>query len=107
MEFVRPFNKLNKTNADLTGGKGASLGEMTQAGIPVPPGFVVLSASFEHFIKETRLVEEIDSVLHEMNHKEISLVEAASEKIKGLILSRDMPKDIETDIKKHFKTLGA
>ena len=109
MELLRPFNKLNKSNADLAGGKGASLGEMTQAGIPVPPGFVVLSASFEQFIKETGLVQEIDAIIdaETFNHKEVSLVEAASEKMKGLILSREMPKDIETVIKKAFKELDS
>ena len=41
MEFIRKFDQLNKGNADIAGG-GASLGEMSNAGIPVPPGFVVL-----------------------------------------------------------------
>lgn len=105
MELIRNFSNLNKKDADIAGGKGASLGEMTQAGIPVPPGFVVLSNSFEQFIKETDLVQEIDAVLSSVDHRAIHTVEAASEKIKELILSRDMPKDIETDILKHFTEL--
>ena len=109
MELTRTFSQLSKKNADLAGGKGASLGEMTQAGIPVPPGFVVLSASFEKFIHETGLVQEIDAILDggTFNHKEVSIVEDASSRIKGLILSRDMPKDIKDDILKNFKELGA
>lgn len=105
MELVRNFSRLSKEDADIAGGKGASLGEMSQAGIPVPFGFVVLSNSFEQFIKETDLVEEIDAVLASVDHKAIHAVEAASEKIKELILSKDMPKDIETDILKHFAEL--
>jgi len=46
MSFVKLFNEINKGDAALAGGKGASLGEMTQVGIPVPPGFVVLSSAF-------------------------------------------------------------
>jgi phosphoenolpyruvate synthase/pyruvate phosphate dikinase len=107
MELIRPFLQLNKDHADLAGGKGASLGEMTQAGIPVPPGFVVLSDSFEHFIKETDLIQEIESILSKVNHKEIHTVESASERIKDLILSRDMPVDIRRDIEKTFNDLNA
>ncbi len=105
-EFVRAFAGLTKNDAHLAGGKGASLGEMSQAGIPVPPGFVVLSESFEYFIHETDLVQEIDAILSKVNHKEIHTVEKASESIKELILSREMPADIAAEILAHFKKLG-
>ncbi len=42
MELTRVFEKLGKNDVGLAGGKGASLGEMNQAGISVPPGFVPL-----------------------------------------------------------------
>ncbi|GEM_PF-7039148 len=35
MELLRDFKAINKHDAALAGGKGASLGEMTSAGIPV------------------------------------------------------------------------
>lgn len=107
MELVRNFKGLGKSDAPIAGGKGASLGEMTNAGIPVPPGFVVLSNSFEQFLHETSLHTEIDTVLHKVDHRDINTVEKASETIKGLILSREMPKDIEEAITKEFKALGA
>ncbi len=106
MELIRNFTGLNKGDAGLAGGKGASLGEMTQAGIPVPLGFVVLAGSFEQFLKETDLNVEIDSILNSVNHKEIHTVEFASEKIQGLILAVKMPEDIEIEIKKEFKLLS-
>ncbi len=105
MELVRNFTHLSKNDASIAGGKGASLGEMTQAGIPVPPGFVVLSESFEQFLKETDLVQEIDAILHKVDHKQIHTVEAASEQIRALILTREMPEDIATEIMKHFNEL--
>lgn len=107
MELIRKFQNINKNDANLTGGKGASLGEMTQAGIPVPPGFVLLSDSFEKFLKETDLIQEIDSILEKVKHNEIHTVESASGDIKALILSREMPKDIEVEIKKYFGELNA
>lgn len=107
MELLRDFKAINKNDAALAGGKGASLGEMTQAGISVPPGFVLLASAFEKFLEETDLNVEIDTVLHAVNHQEIHTVDAASEKIQALILTAEMPKDIGAEIKKHFKKLGA
>ncbi len=104
--YIKNFSELNKTNADIAGGKGASLGEMTQAGIPVPPGFVLLSNSFDQFLKETDLVQEIDSILEKVRHNEMHTVESASADIKALILSRQMPEDIKAEIKKYFGGLN-
>jgi pyruvate,water dikinase len=105
--YIQFFEELNKGNVDIAGGKGASLGEMTQAGIPVPPGYVVLSGAFEKFLKDTDLNVEIDAVLDSVDHDVISSVEGASEKIKALILAATMPEDIGQQIKTSFEKLGA
>jgi pyruvate,water dikinase len=107
MEFIRPFEKLGRHDAPIAGGKGASLGEMTQAGISVPPGYVILSEAFEHFIHETELVADIDSTLENVKHQEMESVEKASETIQALILRQKMPMDIQKEIVSSFKTLGA
>lgn len=107
MELVRPFAKLGRNDAPLAGGKGASLGEMTTAGIPVPPGFVVLADTFEKFLTETDLHVEIDAILHKVNHQEIHTVERAAEDIKALILAAKMPADIAKEVEREFATLGA
>ena len=107
MELVRDFEHINKSDVALAGGKGASLGEMTQAGISVPPGFIILSTAFEKFLEETDLNVEIDSALEAVNHKEMHTVENASEKIKTLIIEAQMPKDISEAIQKFFKKLNS
>ena len=38
---VRSFTDLRKRDVDFAGGKGANLGELTRAGLPLPPGFVI------------------------------------------------------------------
>lgn len=107
MEIVRNLKKLHTDDTPFAGGKGASLGEMTNAGIPVPPGFVVFSTSFEQFIKETNLIQEINSILDTVNHKEIHTVEQASKSIRALILSREMPQNIAKEIQHSCKDLNA
>lgn len=105
--FIKNFKQLNKKSAFEAGGKGASLGEMTNAGIPVPPGFVVLATAFDQFTKETDLDVEIESALKKVNHKDINSVEEASEDIRGLVEKAKMPKDIAAEILQHHKQLKA
>lgn len=105
--WCTPFGELSKYDAEIAGGKGASLGEMTGAGIPVPPGFVVIAGAFNHFLEETDLNVEIDAVLSTVDTKAIHTVDEASEKIQALILNAKMPRDIAEEIKKSFKELGA
>jgi len=105
--FIKPFKQLDKKSVKEAGGKGASLGELTQAKIPVPPGFVVLAPSFERFITETDLDAEIEAILKKVSPKDINSVEQASEEIQGLILAAKMPQDIAEDIKINFKELKA
>jgi len=107
MKITLPFNKIRKEDVSLAGGKGASLGEMTSAGIPVPDGFVVLSNVFDEFIKETDLNIEIDAVLDTVNIDEVHTVENASEKIQALILNSEMPKDIAKEIQNSFNKLDS
>lgn len=104
--FIKEFIELSSKDTHIAGGKGASLGEMIQAGFPVPPGFVILSNAFEEFIEENDLNVEIDSQLHKVAYKNIRTVEAASEVIQALILEKDIPKEITREIKRAFRSLN-
>ncbi|MFC1648453.1 PEP/pyruvate-binding domain-containing protein [Nanoarchaeota archaeon] len=107
MELIRGFSGISKDDVALAGGKGASLGEMTQAGFPIPPGFVVLSTAFQRFIDEADLVPEIESQLNKVDHRDMNSVEKAAEVIQALILEEEMPEDIGKEIMKEFSALGA
>src|SRR5438552_1167042 len=107
MKFTSKLAEINKDYADVAGGKGASLGEMTQAGIIVPDCFVVLSTAFDHFLNETDLTQEIEAIFERVDHKSIRTIEEASEKIRGLIESRDIPQDIAEEIKNQFNSLNS
>jgi pyruvate,water dikinase len=45
--YAIPFDELHLDQVELVGGKCANLGELTQAGFPVPPGFAVTTAAYE------------------------------------------------------------
>mgnify|MGYP001574393161 CR=1 FL=1 len=107
MTFTKLFSDLHKTDAAIAGGKGASLGEMTNAGIPVPPGFVVLADAFDRFLAETDLTQEVVAQLAKVHTEDIASVERASEALHALITGADMPADIAAEIMAAHQTLGA
>jgi len=104
--LIKNFKQISKADTKIAGGKGASLGEMTQAGIPIPQGFVILSNVFDRFIKEADLNVEIDAVLDTVDIKKVHTIENASEKIKAMILSKEISEDIKTEIFKFYKKLN-
>ena len=98
VNFIRNFRDITKHDVALAGGKGASLGEMTRAGIPIPPGFVVLSIAYDRFLEEAHLIAEIDSQLHGVDLENVHTVESASETIQALIMQASMSKDLGAEI---------
>jgi len=105
--FIKNFLELTKKNVAVAGGKGASLGEMTNAKIPVPPGYVLLASAFDKFLEETDLTQEVAAILGKINYSDINVVDGASAKIRGLIMSAAMPRDLEKLIVSEFKKLKA
>ncbi len=65
MEYIRNLKDITKEDILLAGGKGASLGEMIQVGIPVPPGFVVTAKAFDEFYQKEDFSPEFNKELEE------------------------------------------
>jgi len=105
MRFLKPFKELSIKSVGIAGGKGASLGEMLKAGIPVPDGFVVLATTFDRFVEETDINVEIDAQLDKVNKDDVNSIDEASRIIQGLILKKKMPKDIGGEILEEFHKL--
>ncbi|WTD75007.1 pyruvate, phosphate dikinase [Streptomyces sp. NBC_01635] len=51
MKFVYDFTEGNKDLKDLLGGKGANLAEMTNLGLPVPPGFTITTEACKVYLE--------------------------------------------------------
>jgi len=75
MIYIKPFSKLTKKFVKHAGGKGASLGEMTNAKFHVPPGFVVLADTFERFVEEAGIVDDIQAELNKVNYKDTNSID--------------------------------
>jgi len=105
MKHVEFFEELRKEDVDVAGGKGANLGELTQAGIPVPPGFVVTSKTYDQFIKETGIFDEIMDILNALDVNNNKELQAASVKIKDIIVKTRMPDEIRTIVVEAYNAL--
>lgn len=103
--WTKKFSQLSKNDTAIAGGKGASLGEMARASLPVPPGFVILADAFEKFLEETDLNVEIDAKLKKINRQDINSVDRASNEIRDLIGDAKFPKNIGDEILKEFSRL--
>jgi len=100
------LSELDKDSIPVAGGKGASLGEMTKAGFPVPPGFVISAAAFEEFLHETNAVEEIEAMWSRLNIRDIENVEENAEIIRDVLLQKKFPEALGKEILSAFDILG-
>ncbi|NMB48147.1 hypothetical protein GYA13_01720 [Candidatus Kuenenbacteria bacterium] len=107
MKFTKNFKEITKRDVGIAGGKGASLGEMTQAKLAVPPGFVVLATAFDQFLSETDLKQEIQAELDKVNYKDTNSVDRASNEIRDMIADTKFPADLGKEILSEFKKLKA
>ena len=103
--YTKSFKQLNKKSVAEAGGKGASLGEMTNAGIDVPPGFVVLASAFDRFLLETDLQQDIGAQLKKVNYKDINSVDRYSNVIRDMMDKTPFPKDIGKEILEGYRKL--
>src|SRR6266498_1691574 len=59
-KLVYAFAEGNKDQKDLLGGKGANLAEMTNLGLPVPPGFIITTQACRHYLAHGTVPDGLD-----------------------------------------------
>jgi pyruvate, orthophosphate dikinase len=59
-KLVYDFTEGNKDLKDLLGGKGANLAEMTNLGLPVPPGFVITTEACRYYLEQGSTPKGLD-----------------------------------------------
>ncbi len=98
MEYVINFQKVGKQDVPRVGGKNASLGEMINAGIRVPPGFAVTTESYLKFITDKGLKEKIFSLLSGLDPEDVKRLNQASDTIQEMIKEIAILEDIRNAI---------
>jgi pyruvate,water dikinase len=85
-------------SVSLVGGKGANLGELVAAGVPVPVAFCVTTSAYRRHIDVNGLLPRIESVLEGVDYTSPGSVETIAARIRDLIMAAPMPPEIEQAI---------
>ena len=89
------------------GGKAASLGEMTGAGLPVPPGFAVTTAGYRAAHDAADLDATLARLLHGLDVSDTAQVSAVCGEIRDVIRQMPLPADVEEEIRAAYATLSS
>ena len=92
------FEEVHKDDVGLVGGKGANLGEMTNAHLPIPYGFVLTSHAYFELINHNALAPKIKKFLTSVNVDNPHELQQASKEVQSLILDADVPKSITNSV---------
>jgi phosphoenolpyruvate synthase/pyruvate phosphate dikinase len=103
---VVPLETLRRNNLERGGGKGANLGELISAGLPVPPGFCVTTGAYRRAVAETGLAEAIDEALRDVRDDDLASAEAASAGIGTLFEDLPLPDALAEAILDAYRSLG-
>ena len=91
VESVLPFDYLGRADVSFAGGKGANLGELTAAGLPVPPGFVVGAPAYAAFCDDTGLRGRIAARLADLDVDDTAALERAAAEVRAEIEREPIP----------------
>ena len=89
----------------LTGGKGASLARLSQAGLPVPDGFHITTAAYLDFVAQNRLQARILSALGPVDPARYDTLETAAHTIRDLFQQAAIPAAIQQAITRAYAGL--
>ena len=101
------FSEVGREDLGLVGGKGANLGELTRAGIPVPPGFIVTADTYFHFIRANALEPIIKKELFNLNVHDSTELQERAARIRDRIMEARVPADVAAEIRHAYRELGA
>ncbi len=100
------FDEVTRKDVPTVGGKGANLGEMTRAKIPVPPGFIVTANAYFDFLKQAKLLEKIRELLKPLDPNDSRQLQQIAANLKQLISDAKMPPELATQIKEAYNKMG-
>ncbi|MEA4956280.1 Phosphoenolpyruvate synthase [bioreactor metagenome] len=103
--YVEKFESISKDDVGIAGGKGANLGELTQAGIPVPPGFIVTAETYNKFMNDTGIFDNIMDILNGIDINNTKELQKSAKKIKEIIIDAPIPEDISALIIEAYNAL--
>jgi pyruvate,water dikinase len=88
------FEEVGKNDVGSVGGKGANLGEMVNASLPIPYGFIITAQAYFEFIEKAGIKNQIMNILSKLNYENSHELAQASKHIGEIIISSSLPQNI-------------
>ena len=105
IKYILWFRDVDKDDVALVGGKGANLGELTRAGLPVPPGFIVTAKAYFDFLEETDIDLKIEKLLKNLDVNNTKELHSRALEIQKVIMAKPMPRAIAKEISAAYQKL--
>ena len=106
MSYVVWFKNLNKDSIPEAGGKGANLGEMFNAGLPIPDGFAVTAQTYKEFIEKTGIKNQIQDKLKDLNVDDTETLQRVAKEVQKIITDSEIPEEMKEEIIDNYELLG-
>lgn len=98
-KYILGFDEIGKEDVAVAGGKGANLGEMTKAGISVPPGAVLCAEAYDRYMEENHI--DVSEILEREPTDE-----AAAKTIREKILNGTFPEEVKEQMIAFYESLN-
>ncbi len=99
------LDEISADDLETVGGKGASLGELTGAGLPVPPGFVVTAGTYRRFIEDAGIDAELMDLI-DIDVEDSSALAAAADGAQRRIVETPFPEELREEILEAYRRIG-
>jgi len=105
-QFCLPFSAISRQDVPVAGGKGANLGAMAQAGLPVPPGFVITAMAYRKMFAGSELEEKVNRILSSIDRENNDTLMEVEVQIRTLFEQQVMEAELRTEILDLYHALG-
>lgn len=106
MNFIKTLTELDRTDLKMAGGKGANLGALIKAGLPVPPGFCITTHAYSLFVKNNHIDTQIEQILSKFDLQNPVSLEKASQQIHACFQKTQLDATLAGEIRRAYQDLG-
>jgi len=99
------FEEITLRDRAEVGGKGGSLGELTRAGIAVPPGFVIRTRAFEHFLEALERTAPVRARVEALAPGDLQAIRACADELRARVIAADLPAAIVDELTRAYARL--